>query len=305
MAALAALGLLLLASTAAAQEPDARALFEQGVEHADQERWGEAVEYFRRSWALDERAVTAFNLAGAQLRLGRPIATLDALQDYLRFAGGRDPRREAARELSELALEAIVHVDLTLDPPHATLRIDGVLAAGEGARRELRLDPGEHLLRVEADGHVARSVTLSLLDGERASRSIALEPASGPTGPAHLRITSDHADAVILVDDVVVGNGTYVTELEPGAHVVEVRADGFEPFRRTFDLGPGERRDIQAGLTPSDSTPFVEEPALWITIAGLVLGGVGAGIAVAAASGQNPPYGGSTDVVIFGLAGAF
>ena len=297
--------LLLLASVARAQEGDARALFERGVELADEERWGEAVEYFRRSRALEPRAVTVFNLAAALMRLGRPTAALEALEDYAQLAGEDDPRREDARELSEVALAAVAHLTLTVEPPGARLRVDGELAAGEGATRELRLDPGEHRLSLEAEGHLPESLVVALLDGERAARSVALALRTEPTGPARLRVTSDRADAVILVDDREVGRGTYLAELEPGDHVVEVRAEGFEPFRRSFTLGAAERRDVQAALAPIESTPLVEEPALWITVSGVVLAGVAAGIAIAALSGTDAPYGGSTGVVIFGLSGRF
>lgn len=305
--ALAVVAITLVASGAAAQdEPnDARVLFDRGVERADQERWGEAVELFRRSFAVAERPSTAFNLAGALLRLGQPTAALDALQDYLRVAPQDDPHRAETRDLTELALAAIAHVDLRVDPPEARLRVDGRVAAGDGEARSLRLDPGEHHMRLEADGRVPSSFTVSLRDGERASRSVALEVVTEPTGPAQLRITSDQARAQILVDHEVVGRGTYVSEIEAGGHLVEVRAEGFEAFVRSVELGAAERRDIQATLAPIVVRPLAEEPALWITVALVVLGGVATSIVIAAASGDDAPYGGTTDVVLFGMIERF
>ena len=43
---------------AQSSEAEARALFEQGLEYAQQERWGEALVYFRRSHVIVERPST-------------------------------------------------------------------------------------------------------------------------------------------------------------------------------------------------------------------------------------------------------
>ncbi len=174
------------------REAQARALFERGLEYSRQERWGEALEYFRRSRARLDRASSAFNMAVAQLRLGRPSGALRSLDDYLRLADPTDERearrREEARRLLELALASIARVELTLDPAHAQLELDGIPHAGEGARRELTLDPGPHRLEASADGYHRGVLELSVLDGERSSQRLALEPIPAPpavtAGPA-------------------------------------------------------------------------------------------------------------------------
>jgi len=281
---------------------DARALFERGIEYSDQERWGEAVEYFRRSWALLERPSTAYNLAVALLRLGQPTGALDALEDFLRVADGDDSRRPRARELLETALAAIAHVTMTVEPATAVVRVDGSLVGGEGPVRELRLDPGQHNVRVEAEHHEPEAITIAVVDGERVQRSVTLAHLPEPTGPATLRVTSAVAGASILVDGVEVGQGTYVDELEAGEHVVEVRASGHQPFRRTLLLSAGERHDLHASLLEDGSGGLLEDPVFWLVVGGAALL-VGGAIAIGVAVGSQPdaPYGGNTDVILQGL----
>lgn len=310
--------LWLAAPSASAQEPAeapasetearARELFTEGLGRVDQERWGEAVQLFERSWMLVERPSTAYNLAVARLRLGRPTAALEALDDYLRIS---DPEAEAerraeARGLLETALAAVARVTLLVDPPAALVRVDGEVAAGEGSVRELRIDPGDHVIRVEAEGHEPGSLELSVLAGERARREIALTRRPTPTGPARLRITADRPTARVLLDGEEVGLGTYVDELPPGSYAIEVRAEGFVPFRRTVELAPGQQRDVQAALTREDTTDLAQEPAFWVVLVGaaaLIGGGVALGVALG--SQMDAAYGGNTDVVLQGLTARF
>jgi hypothetical protein len=168
----------------AAASDEARALFEQGIAFSEEERWGEAVEYFRRSRQLVERPSTVFNMAVALLRLGRPTDALDALRDYLRIAGPEEEERRAeARRMLELALSSTAELRLFVAPAGAEVRVDGARTAGDGPERVITLDPGTHTLHVSASGHTAHTSEVSLLTGERATRSIDLEPVVQPADP--------------------------------------------------------------------------------------------------------------------------
>ena len=50
---------------------EARVLFERGLALTDEERWAEALEYFRRSRAISERPSGVYNAAVALYHLGR------------------------------------------------------------------------------------------------------------------------------------------------------------------------------------------------------------------------------------------
>lgn len=292
------------AAEAGDREAEARSLFEQGIAYRDQERWGEALEYFRRSWAQVERPSTAFNLAVVLLRLARPSETLRALDDYLRLS---DPeaeaeRREEARRLLELALGSIARVTLTLDPTSAIVRVDGQPVGGGGAVRELTLDPGTHSARVEAEGYEPQTLEIAVLDGEVTRRAVTLVRRPRPTGPARLRITASVATATIHLDGEVVGQGTWLGEVEPGRHRVEVRDEGFVPFRRTLEAEAGEQLEVQAALSRREEEGLLDSSLFWI-VAGAVVVAAGVGLGVALASGTEDPYGGTTGVVLLGLRG--
>ena len=166
---------------AGSEVDEARELFLRGVELSEQERWGEALELFRRSRAITDRPSTTFNIAVALLRLGRPTEGLTALRDYLRIAGPEDEARRAeAQELLELALSSVAELTLEVEPPFAEVRVDGALQAGDTRERVLTLDPGAHTVRVSAERHEPEAFEVSLLTAERASRHVTLQRLPDP-----------------------------------------------------------------------------------------------------------------------------
>jgi hypothetical protein len=286
------------------QRRQARQLFREGVGYAREHRWGEALEYFRRSRALVARPTTLFNIGVALLRLGRPTAALDALDDYLRVA---DPERDAkrvehARKMLEMALRTTAELELEVEPPEATVRVDGQIASGTGSSRQLRLDPGDHRLEVSAEGYLDASLEVSLLPGETASRAVVLDAAPEPRG--QLIVTSNVPKAVISLDGEPMGDGTLRQELSPGTYRLSVRAPGFAPFQRTIRVEGGRALELHAALEPGEeSRPVWRRTPFWVGTAAAVLGVAAAvGIGVAVRDDTADPYGGSTGVVLQGLS---
>ncbi len=285
------------------REDAARALFDRGVELSEQERWGEALEYFRRSRDLVDRPSTVFNMAVAELRLGQPtvgIASLDAYLASTEDNPAEEHRRAEATRLREIARASVVTLHLEIVPPDAEVRVDGTAITVEGPSRDIEIDPGTHRIQVTADGYEPSGFELSVLEGEQAERAVALAHLPGPTGPALVRIAASVRGATILVDGEVVAAGSYRGQLQAGRHRVEVRADGYEPFHRVLTVEPEQRLDVHASL--SRSATLFESPWVWIAAGVIVATAAGIAIGVAASSGEADPYGGNTGVVLFGLA---
>lgn len=160
----------------------ARELWQRGIDLAAEERWGEALEYFRRSRELMERPSTVLNIAACLERLGRLNEAVDAFQTFLRIS---DPEAEAAfRAGAEQTLERvrqrISHLELSLDPADATVAVDGSPTEGDTSPRYLSLDPGGRNIRVSHDGYAETSFRVALLPGARESRDVTLEPLPEP-----------------------------------------------------------------------------------------------------------------------------
>jgi hypothetical protein len=185
--AAALLAVLLTAGTASAQDASqARQLFEQGVSAAASQRWTEAIDAFTRSFAIVERASTAYNLAVALGRVDRVRDALGALEDYFRLANASDSgeaeRHQQATELRTRLEGRVARLTLTVAPEDATVEIDGTAVEGSGATRELTMDPGAHVIRV-VSGDDSEEVSVTLAAGEAATRSVSLGGGAVDTPP--------------------------------------------------------------------------------------------------------------------------
>jgi hypothetical protein len=95
-------------------------------------------------------------------------------------------------------------------------------------------------------------------------------------------LTVEPRHATARIDGVVVATSDAI-ELAPGAHRLEVSADGFVSVERSLELAAGERRDVDVALAsiappppPDAPRPVEARRAPWTVIA-LASGGVAVG----------------------------
>lgn len=158
-----------------AAEAQARDLFERGLEAARARQWADAEPLFERSAAIVPRASTLYNLALSRFRLERPEACIDAID---RLLGSNDESgatyREYAEELRRRALERVLVLELTVDPPEAVVFVDGVGRPGFGSHRTLVTSPGSHRLDVSERTYSPVHISFSGAAGETSSQSVRL-----------------------------------------------------------------------------------------------------------------------------------
>ncbi|MCC7542732.1 MAG: PEGA domain-containing protein [Deltaproteobacteria bacterium] len=300
-------------AVAAAQQPsqaqmqEARTLFERGIQLIDEERWGEALEYLRRSRAIVERPSTVFNIAAALLRLGRPTEGIEALQAFLRIVdrNAEAQRYAEAQQMLTTAQGSVVRLTLTVSPAHARVRVDGTDREGEGPTREILLDPGRRAVEATAPGFDSRTLTVEALPGARETRSITLQAAARAPGATvgRLVISSNVAGAEIIIDGREVGTGRASVDLRPGRHRMEVRAPGYVTLRQVVNAEAGDVANLEAVLErerPGQGS-VLTSPIFWTIVGGAVAIGAGVTIGVVALSGESDPYEGSTGVVLEAL----
>lgn len=248
-------------------EAQARADFDEGVRFARELRWPEALAAFERSRARADRPNTAFNVAVALRQLGRLLAARQALRECIAMpqtAAEPELARDAALLLG-VVVDAIARVSLSVEPSDATVRVDGEAVADP---RALELDPGEHALTVNAEGHAEEHLTLSLRTGERAVRAVRLR-----VPPSRVDVLVTPADARVYVNEVLLGQGA--VRWEGAARTLQLRASraDYADLTRALVVAPGAV--MTERLTLSLSTrPLTARPWFW--------GGIALGVAVVA-----------------------
>lgn len=263
-----------------AADRDARALFEQGVRAAEQERWADALELFRRSRAIVQRPSVLYNEAQMLVRLSRFVEAQTALDDYQRAVRGttEPAERERLARAEQLEREVRTRVAtlvLRVTPDTATVEVDGHPREGSGAVRTLVLDPGRHAITLRAEGCDPRSLNYSLLSGARAEERISL-PQSSAT---RLIVESGDTSSQIEVDGEPFGVGRGEGPVRGGEHLVRVIPVEGPPRERRVDIEPGTTLNIDLRAGAASAGGIEQEPWFWILIGVAVVGGVTGAIA--------------------------
>lgn len=160
----------LACSNDAANETEARALFQAGVAATNQERWADAIASLRRAYELSCHAPALFNLGYSFRALGRHREARDVLIQLL--SDHRDLpdniRQNATEFLQQERGRVAVLELLELDPgqrPEVTF--DGRAIADDGTRpMRLETDAGSHALALRIEDHQPFLWNGELADGQ-------------------------------------------------------------------------------------------------------------------------------------------
>ena len=148
------------------------------------------------------------------------------------------PTLERAPRMARLNLQA------SADGAGADVTIDGVPRGT--VPNTFELTAGRHQIEVRKAGRKPFSDWVDLQEGELRTRDVSLESAEAPTGT--LLVNSD-AGGEVYVDgqrkDVA---PAIVSGLPAGDHVVEVKKDGFPPWRQTVNVPAGQQVKVTANF---------------------------------------------------------
>ena len=286
------LALLAFAAPAHAEpREEAREQFSTGADLVKAAKWSEALTAFERSFALMPHPATLFNIGACERALGsyaRARRTLTRTRELDR-AGTSGTLPESARGdveafLAEIAA-ILVTVDVHLDPPTATIAVDGrplepttsvaipTLTAGLAAPGpgrappsgdfKLEVEPGAHVLVLSRPGFEDIVRRETFVKGAGASLDLVLARLDGA-----LEVRADRAGSAVAVDGVDVGAAPVTVRRPAGRYHVAVRKTGFVSFETDAVLEPGGRVELSAPLAP-EKTPITKTWWFW-TVAGSV-----------------------------------
>lgn len=163
-----------------AEEPRERGnrLLREGNACHDRRDYACALERYRAARALYPSHRIDFNLALTYEALGRLPAAADHLERFIAAESRhKNPRMlQSARARLERLSRRLASVAVTSDTPRTRVWIDGELVGRTPLRNRVYLDPGEHHLRLTAEGRTAHERELTLEPGSRQDIVVALLP---------------------------------------------------------------------------------------------------------------------------------
>jgi tetratricopeptide (TPR) repeat protein len=297
------------APTESAQPGDAtargRSAYQRGITLAHDEHWSDALSAFEEAAAARDAPLIRFNIAYCERALGRYVAARNGLRRVLADPTGLDATQidDAKAYLAETE-RLVVRVAVRLEPAAASLAVDGrslvpdegdagaYLALGRGGDGDpmnradfvVVLDPGAHLFRATRTGHEHALVNRSYRDGDSAALDLRLDLL-----PATVALRSDPAQSIVTLDGRELGVSPLDFQRAAGSYKLEVERRGFETYRATLDLQPGQHVDLTAKLNPY-TEPLTKKWWFWGGTAVVVAGGALLTYALTRPAAQPPPY---------------
>jgi hypothetical protein len=163
----------LMASAAFAQDARdpaaAETLFHQGREAADHRDYATACAKFQESNRLDPAVGTVFNIADCQEKLGKLATAWTLFQEVVQRLPAEDSRRAIAEQRGRALESRVPKLTVRLSAngvADAAVRRDGVLLGSASLNTPLPVDPGEHVIVVEANGTTPKEFRTTLAEGQ-------------------------------------------------------------------------------------------------------------------------------------------
>ncbi|UQA61562.1 hypothetical protein [Polyangium aurulentum] len=198
-----------------------------GVKLFNDHNYAAAVVEFEAAYAERPRASPLLNIALCYKSLFNYPKAIAALELALSKHGDTldAPDRQAAEQAVAEMKTLIGYVVVSLDPPGATLLVDGEPQPPEALDKPLPLGPGRHRIGARAEGYASAEqiVTVTSADKSKPVR-IALVAEKG-----WVVVKTDDPEMIIAIDKQPMGQGEWTGLLAPGTHIVQMyRPDGPE-----------------------------------------------------------------------------
>ena len=137
-------------------------------------------------------------------------------------------------------------------PSGASVYVDGVYQGVTQGGNPLDLTgipPGEHVLTLRLENYQDYTTRVLVQAGKTASVRASLVPLQAPAGSGVVQISSEPSGAHIFLDNLCIGiTPLTIPSIPAETHEIVIRLSGYQDYRNTFNLSPGQTAQIQVAL---------------------------------------------------------
>ena len=259
--------MLLVAFRAHADEATATAAYQQAEELAKAGKFAEACPLYEASYHADPKLGALLHAADCQEKIGHTATAWAEFNDAVELAHKIGEPREAYARKRVAALEPKL-AKLHLTPPKQLIpglavkrdAVDITVLVGT----DIPLDPGDHVITATAPGYQDFTKTVTVSTGTVSIDLPVLDKqvVAPPKPVVHegtLKITT-LPNAEILLDQQLVGTGSYEAKVKSGGHTLRVVAGGMRPYQSEIVVGDDENRTIDVPLEKEPEKIIVQQP---------------------------------------------
>jgi PEGA domain len=231
-----------------------------------------AIPEFRTAFCLVPVPEAVFNVAQAYERLvdyEKAVVWFEAYIRLLPHNSGEEIKTVGNRVKALRRLPARIRV--ATEPPGAsvTLEKDGKEVTASANADPIKLLAGTYQMRIELPDYEPISETVVAEIGQPYTYSYRLTPKTGT-----VQVLASPNEARILVDDKVMGTGTYIDRVPVGAHTVVVEAEGRPSERRSVVIEPDVTTTLRVRMRDARAPNGKIELLVASTAFGILEGGI-------------------------------
>lgn len=180
----------------------------------------------------------------------------------------------------------------------ANVEIDGKFVAKTPISKPIKLEPGDHRVRVHKRGHYEVEETITITRGQESEFEADLIAYAG-----EVKITSNVKGSTVAVGGKLVGTTPFDKDIPAGKVDLTVQANGYLPYREKVTIRVGQKHHfnvVLATIPQTGSSASYDSIAskwwFWTIIGVVVAGGTAAGVVLGGNNGgaQDAPF--STDL---------
>jgi len=270
------LALASLGSPAWAQgKPDVAKLKATADEAMDNLRYADALDGYQKAFAASHDPRFLYNMGRALGALGQYPAAVEQLERF-RMDAPADLRARVP-QLEQIIADFKRHVTTlsircNVEGARVLVRQKEV---GHTPLPDVKVDAGQAIVEVDADGYEPKRQQVDLPGGDRAELAFDLVQAT-QTGVLVVRATP--AATSVLIDGKGLGGTPLEAALRPGAHDLLLSREGYRNLATQAIVERGVRRELDFHL---EKTPSVLTRWWFWTVVGVVVAGAVAGTVTA------------------------
>lgn len=224
----------------------AKELRQKGHQHFDEQRYAEALAFYKESYQFSGDPALLYNIGRAHQLLNEAPEALGAFEAFL--AAAPPELKAKVQGLEETVAEArkkVATLTLTSNVTGARVLVRKK-EIGTTPLRAVRLLAGEADLEILSDTHEPLARKLTLQGGESMTLELNLTPRKQAGGL--LIVRSPVPGARVLVDGRPLGGAPAEVQLDPGEHRVSLLAEGHKDTSLAVVIAAGERRELDVDL---------------------------------------------------------
>jgi hypothetical protein len=292
-------GLLCALPLSVQAQADSKSAYTQLISRALAEyeggRWQESYALFERAHAERPSARTLRGMGLASFEMRDYVGCLRALEAALVHPERKldAEQRTQAEDLIKQAKEFVARREITIEPEHAQVLIDGDTA--ELRAGTLLLNPGDHELTASAEGYTPLRMTVNARSGSSGKLALVLERAEGavastpevkdaaePTTPVEPPSRADTEGGSVLPIVVIAVGGALIVGAAITGIVSLDAASELEALCGPDKRCPPAAADIKSRGQTTQTLTWILGPA------GVVALGVGVALALAQSGDEAP-----------------